>query len=584
MRITELHTKHGEAIHLGKFTVLVGPNNVGKSQTLRDIQTRMDSGPSARTTLIDNIDLEKPPAFEDILEGVQVVEDRQNIGHHYLRGILSNLQAGGNIQVQLESLRNQYDGSPDMKFMLGGLAKYRVSFLDASSRLGVAQTTSSFNAAEQPVSNLLQGLFASEERVEAELREAFKRAFGMDIRLDYSGMQHLTLRVAREFESIPDDPRKAFPIMSKYNKLDEQGDGFRSFVGVVLSLLLSKGRVILLDEPEAFLHPAQARVLGNWVAAHSERGDSQIIIATHNANFLSGILSEKPDADIFRLNRTEDHTSYNHVPSEATEKLVKSPILFSQRVMEAFFYKGVAVCEADSDRIIYQTVAVREFSNENILFVHAHNKQTIKQVVKLLGDATIPVCAITDFDILNSSDELGKLLEALRPNKDHSAMLAKRKEVENLISKRSEEEVLAEIIPRVSELLDQLRSGRHGLSGARGALNRVYGEATKWSAVKKRGIQGFPATQRVTAEEMIDELRDSGLFVVPVGGLEGWLEVGTTRKNKWIVIALDALAHGKCSEALRKFIQDILESMGEITPTTISATPEATASAAAQSH
>src|SRR5574341_240742 len=213
---------------------------------------KMDSGPNARTTLITDLDLEKPDTFDKILEGVQA----------------------------------------DMKFMLGMLAKYRVSFLDASSRLAVAQTTGSVNVAAQPVSNLLQGLFAADERVEDELRQAFKSAFAMDIKLDYSGMTELTLRVAKAFHEIPEDPRKAFPVMNAFNKLDTQGDRFRSFVGVVLSLLLSTGRIILLDEPEAFLHPAQARTLGRWVAARSEVGNSQILIATPNANFLAGILSQ----------------------------------------------------------------------------------------------------------------------------------------------------------------------------------------------------------------------------------------------------------------------------------------------------
>lgn len=370
--------------------------------------------------------------------------------------------------------------------------------------------------------------------------------------------------------------------MSQYNTLDRQGDGFRSFVGVVLSLLLSKGRIILLDEPEAFLHPAQARVLGGWVADHSDSVDTQIIIATHNANFLAGILSRKPDADIFRLNRIGDRTSYNHVPSEATERLVKSPILSSQRVMEAFFYKGVVVCEADSDRIIYQTVAAREFGNENILFVHAHNKQTINEVVRLLGDATIPVCAITDIDILNSSDELRKLLDALRPGKDLSDALAKRDAVANLVSKRGEAEVLADLTTSVDEFLNQLRSGEHSLSGARGALNRIYGEAKKWEAVKKKGIDAFPTTQRQTVQQLIEELKSDSLFVVPVGGLEGWLEVGTIRKNKWIVLALESLAQGKCGEELKAFIKEILESMGEVITTKLEELPKAVAGSVEQ--
>ena len=130
--------------------------------------------------------------------------------------------------------------------------------------------------------------------------------------------------------------------------LDTQGDGFRSFVGVVLSLLMSKGRIVLLDEPEAFLHPAQARQLGHWIAEHSKHSAEQVIVATHNSSFLSGILASDQAVNIFRLNRKGDRTTYTLIPSKATADLAKSPILSSQRVLESVFYKGVVVCEADA--------------------------------------------------------------------------------------------------------------------------------------------------------------------------------------------------------------------------------------------
>jgi phosphoribosyl-dephospho-CoA transferase len=245
---------------------------------------------------------------------------------------------------------------------------------------------------------------------------------------------------------------------------------------------------------------------------------------------------------------------------------VKSPILSSQRVMEAFFYKGVAVCEADSDRIIYQTVAVREFGNENVLFVHAHNKQTIREVAGLLRDATIPVCAITDIDILNSSEELTKLLRALKPDKDFTEVLNIRQEIARFVSNRDENEIIADITTRVAELLDQLRANEHGLSGVRGALNRIYGESKKWSAIKKKGISAFPAKSRELVQNLVKDLKSDGLFVVPAGSLEGWLELGTERKNRWIVLALEALSENKCSESLRMFISEVLASMDEGVP------------------
>ena len=97
-------------------------------------------------------------------------------------------------------------------------------------------------------------------------------------------------------------------------------------------------------------------MLGRWVAEFSKDTDSQIFIATHNANFLSGILSSDTRVSIYRLNRTGDNTVFNLIESEATLQLAKSPLLSSQPVLESVFYKGVVVCEADSDRCLYQAV------------------------------------------------------------------------------------------------------------------------------------------------------------------------------------------------------------------------------------
>ena len=370
MKIKTITTKDDQIIDFGKFTVLVGPNNVGKSQTLRDINSKMTGGIEAKTTMIKEIEFEKPHDFDELLLGLNVDHDTKRAGYHTIKGIQSDLSKGYQISVNLKDFRNQFRSNSNLNFILGTISQFHVSYLDASSRLVVAQKTPSYNPHTQPPQNLLHGLFGDESDLKTKLRDVFKNTFGMDILLDYSGMTEFTFRIAKEFETIPEDPKKAFPILNKYNQLDTQGDGFKSFVGVVLSLLLSERRIILLDEPEAFLHPAQAKKLGNWIAEYSQNFSGQIIVATHNANFLSGILSSSQDVNIYRLNRSEDVTTYNRITPEATSKLAKSPLLSSQRVLEAIFYKGVVVCEADADRIVYQTVAIREFDNQNILFVN----------------------------------------------------------------------------------------------------------------------------------------------------------------------------------------------------------------------
>jgi predicted ATP-dependent endonuclease of OLD family len=559
MRIVSLETKDSSKIKINNFTVLVGPNNVGKSQTLKDIHSIMTGGINARTTIVKKIDFARPKTFKGLIEGLEITEDKNNTQQHLIGGIASNLRGGERIPINLEGFENSYKSRKDIDFSIGNISKFCVSFLDATSRLLVAQTIESNDPDLGPAQNLLQALYNdSTLKTEKELRKAFQDTFEMDIKLDYSGLRRLKLRVAREFKKIPSDPRKASPILRKHSLLDAQGDGYRSFVGVVLSMLLSKNRIVLLDEPEAFLHPAQARILGRWIATYSKKNPGQIVVATHNANFLSGILSGNQKVDIYRVNRKGNKTSYTQMTSEATSMLSKSPLLSSQRVLEAIFHKGVVICEADADRCAYEMVATQKFENKEILFIHAHNKQSIKTVATLLRNASIPVCAITDIDILDSESELKKLLESLSDKNSLVNILKIRKELSFSVEKRKDKEILKELKKDLATLVKELEENEHTLSGVRGAINRIRKSSSRWATIKEKGISGFSQKLQSKAEGIIEEAKKIGLFIVPVGELENWLDLGTKKKNKWIVLALEALYKGKCSKELEGFIKEVL--------------------------
>lgn len=561
MKISTIETKAGTEVPIGKFTVLVGPNNVGKSQTLRDIHERLVSGPNAKCVILQDVAVEKPATFEELLAGLQKHADPSHVGTHLVRGISSNLTSGDSIRVNLDDLQSQFEKEDHLNFIFGNISKFRVSYLDAESRLKVAKAAQSHNPHTQPPTNLLQGLFAAQDGTEGVLRDAFRDTFAMDVRLDYSGMQQLMLRVAEEFPEIPPDPREAYPVFSEYPKLDDQGDGFRSFVGVVLSLLLSEGRVILLDEPEAFLHPAQSRQLGMWIATHAASVPGQIILATHNASFLSGILASGQQVDIFRMNRSGKTTEYVRIPPEATRGLVASPLLSSQRVLEAIFFRGVIVCEADADRAVYQTVAASLLGSQEAMFVHAHNKQSVPQVVCLLRAAHIPVAAIVDLDALNSSSDLRRLVESLGAPEQAEHIIKQREDLVGLLGMPPDEAILANVRDGVAEFLAQMEAGDHDLAGARGALNRLRKLASDWHDVKTKGVPGFPPEPSDLAKQLLAACRALGLFLVPCGELESWIALGTTRKNEWVVRALRTLHADECPAELQDFIKDVLASL-----------------------
>ena len=49
-----------------------------------------------------------------------------------------------------------------------------------------------------------------------------------------------------------------------------------------------------------------------------------------------------------------------------------------------------------------------------------------------------------------------------------------------------------------------------------------------------------------------------GIFVVPVGELEGWIDVDIKQKNKWIIPALNKIHSGDSPGGLKNFIKEVL--------------------------
>lgn len=553
MEIESIILKNDQTINLGKISILVGANNVGKSQTLRDIQQRMQSGLASKFVLLKEIKFRKPATFEDLLSNLSVSDSQHSIGQKRIVGINNNMTGQDSFEINFEHSKRQFEQHPNLDWVLGNISKFKVSHLDSSTRLNLIKTSSSFNPDTEDPSNILQNLFVKKENEEL-LKKAFSEAFGMEVMLDYSGLKDFCLRVSKEFPVIPEDPRKAYPITKDFNKIDNQGDGFRSFVGIVLSLLFSKDRMILLDEPEAFLHPAQSRYLGKWIADNSDKLSGQIIISTHNSNFLSGLLQSDKRVDIFRLNRNDDNTTFKLIPPDATENLTKSPMLSSQRVLEAIFHKAVIVCEADADRIVYQTVSTLHQNNQEVLFVYSHNKQTLKDVASLLIATQIPVGVISDIDLLNDETDFKNLFRAVTQTEATPELLAKRKEIADSVDNSSEQQALEKLQENIAEFHEQLAKNEHTYGGAKGALNRIRKETSKWIFPKKKGIEGFDTEIRPKVLELLDELNKQNIFIIPVGELEGWMDLGTTRKNNWIVKALNEIFAKKTSEELIEFI------------------------------
>jgi len=526
MRIDHFTTKNDETVELGDFTVLVGANNTGKSQTLLDIHSIMASNhppDGVQTTIVEDIEYQ-PQSFSTFIEGLTIGSHPNQVDRKRIRGINPNLQGVTHQDFQdhqMERIEELDDVTEHRQFQ--NLTQFKVALLDASSRLTIAESTETYNLSDGHPTDILQKLYTASQ-ARQRLRDAFRDTFSKDILLDYSSLRQFILRIADDFGENENNLLEPPEDHSDYKSIDDQGAGFKSFAGVVLSLLLTEDRVVLLDEPEAFLHPAQARQFGSWMANHASEIPGQLIIATHNSHFLTGILSASEGIAIHRLNRAGDYTKYNTMPRDATTELASDPLLSNQRVIEGVFHKGVVVCEADGDALIYRVASEKELDERDFLFTHAHNKQTIDRVTEILTEAAIPRVAVVDIDILKDPGEYGELLRSLDDEGN--------------------------------DFTDEMDTCNH--------FDYLLEESdVDWADVKQNGANVIPETAEDEFSELIETGRNYGLFIVDVGELEGWLDLGISKGPEWVIEALDEIDDGNCSGELREFVTEIQDYLNQ---------------------
>jgi predicted ATPase len=155
-----------------------------------------------------------------------------------------------------------------------------LSRLGTEERLTIAKVGPSPHFTNAP-ETLLQYLYRDPDAMD-RVNVAFTPIFNTTLRLDYSALLELKVRVGKGIERVSENPQLALREFQQYPMLDEQGDGMRSAAAVLIALEAVHRPVTLIDEPEAFLHPPQARALGRHLGTHP--GGRQIVISTHSTD------------------------------------------------------------------------------------------------------------------------------------------------------------------------------------------------------------------------------------------------------------------------------------------------------------
>jgi hypothetical protein len=345
------------------------------------------------------------------------------------------------------------------------------------------------------------------ESARRNVRKFVYEAFRLYFTIDQLSADSLRIRLSRR---EPDENEQHWSQAARDFHGDavhikNASDGVQAFVGIICAALSGDYRAILIDEPEAFLHPPLARKLGYQLTTSLRPGGS-LMASTHSPDFLIGCLQASPHVRVIRLEYNSGRSKGTIVDANELRKLFNTPLLRSANVISGMFHDGVVVTESDNDRSFYAEIYHRLTEHQDgapsILFVNAQNKQTIRKIMGPLRDLGVPAAAIVDIDIIKEggSNWTGWLDAAQ--------------------------------IPSASRLsLGQHRSVIHELFLARG------------KEPKSGGIAQLDGDDRISGAEFLDRLDHYGIFTVREGELEAWLpHLGiTSKKSAWTVEMLNAL-------------------------------------------
>ena len=227
--INKLQFNEGTSIDLAPqdIVVFVGPNNMGKSQSLRDIfnSITVDHGSVVVTDI--GIDYHNPKELESIIESLSLKTPNGN-----------NYSYSG-YQYNIFSPNINSFGSG--RYVEDNIRKFLVSMVKTEERLTTSspkQMVNPGNARNNPLqyatnpdnrermSNIFEKIFSRKIYCEDRGSTMLTLHMGEDVEFDKTGMsaQQISDELYRRMESIP--------------KVHEQGDGIRSLAGLLLNMMM----------------------------------------------------------------------------------------------------------------------------------------------------------------------------------------------------------------------------------------------------------------------------------------------------------------------------------------------------------
>lgn len=548
--ISEVQFSGGQRIALGETDIVavVGANNAGKSKSLKELYTclaQIDSsrGELARNQIIKHCKLTKTGNAKSLRSFLD-----QSASFKDGRYIYENVSI-------FPTHADQFDFE-----YLGDSADLFRAFLDAHSRIGLSATAKGENDIIQR--NLPQHFLYDDELLLNKVSRLFHEAFGSDLFFDFRANPEIPIHVGTKPKSTPEADRVSNPyteLVRLNPRIDEQGDGMRSYAGILFHIVAFRRSMTFIDEPEAFLHPPQMRRLGKTLV---EEADGQLFVATHSTDILRGLLEASSSrVRVIRLQRNGAVNDATELAPTQIEKLWSHPHIKYSTALDAIFHEQALICEDDSDCRLYSAVADHLSKTDQTIrlkdthYVPTGGKAAVPRIASALTSLGVPTKTIYDIDLLADEEDLKRSVDALGGNwelikPDWKIVSA---HVQNGVAVKDADTIRAELVELLLSETGKLPKSQ---------INDLLKQDKPWSIIKKTGKAGIPPGDASAAfDRLSHNLKKIGLHLVEVGQAEGFCRSIGKHGPEFVTKLLEQLdlSDAKLAE-LRDFVRQVIAS------------------------
>ena len=454
MKLIELQIKNfgcidenGITIKIDDIVVLIGPNNVGKTTSIRAYEMFANSGTILKIDDFYQNNENNPVEIAGVF-GEITNEDKQQIGEKW---IYKNNDKQDVIKYKWRWEKSGVKGEKyswydkEGKWEKGGMGGWdskiascipvplKISPFDDSIQLENKIVELLTSAVKENVKNdqskvakLLDQVNDLANEVKKQIAEELNKTTSrLQKNLNEVFPEH-NVDIAPQADKIEVDKILATGTHlnvagndGKYYPLANQGSGLqRAFLWSAIEALADTGKMksgrstiesekpkmLLVEEPESFLHPPAVRLAREALYKIAELDNWQVMITTHSPIFID---VSKPHTTIIRVEKNEGATKiFSTEKAQFSERERLQMIRNCHPTINEFFFANkVILVEGDTEQVTFSQV-----KEERVTIINCRGKANIPMFEKILNHFGVEYIAVHDLDTPKSKRD-GKFIK-----------------------------------------------------------------------------------------------------------------------------------------------------------------------------